>query len=796
MINKAKDFPFTQSQSKIELNDSTIEKFQASEPTKPNAYVEVKATGKGLTYQWYVKFKDSEDWKELADSNVSRYYIGSLKGVSREFDGAKFKCKVSNSKGSVISDEVTLTVAEEEMPAITAQPVNQTVDPGEYDALTKRRFAKYVIAVNGSGSGGGTTADEHNKGWFTEPSALPTTGENGDYAIIGTTDTVWVWDSDSNSWVDTGSTNTVKTVNGIGPDDHGEITLSAKDVNTYTTTELDTRITSLNSKILTKEDKLNYYEEQDGASYIITKASETTKNGGHIKFEAKGGETDAGFIDIDAKRQTTGEGGEISIIAESKSADATQDSAINIQADKINLTGLVKINQQEIQSVGTVKSVNSQKPDENGNVKLIAANIEDISLTKGGNDLAVIKIGELELSALTPDSIITADKVDGTVLSATKTSQDSEGNVISTTYATKVSLNGVNAAKANIDATNISSNNLVSWKSKLGIDAIETTLSDKQDISNLVTDINSASTDTTYPSAKIVYNSINAVDSKVKAIISTVGDENSGLVKTVSTNVSNIATLKTDKQDKTFNIGEQAYTVEGLLTETKNSLDQTYIEKANNGIVIKGQSVIPLTVDSKIDVDKITGLTKASVGLGNVDNTSDADKPISTAVQTALDKKQDKLTTYTETKVDDKNNVAISGSSITLNGALMGNCISDTISGNAATDKIKVPTVAAVYDAVQYLKVTSTINATITPASVSTATAITDALAKPARVVVNPNIGNTGAVYIQESDTYSTVNPIYPDPTNNVYEFSNMQNVKIFVDNLGDSVDLRIEYRG
>lgn len=34
-------------------------------------------------------------------------------------------------------------------------------------------------------------------------------------------------------------------------------------------------------------------------------------------------------------------------------------------------------------------------------------------------------------------------------------------------------------------------------------------------------------------------------------------------------------------------------------------------------------------------------LSKASVGLGNVDNTSDADKPVSTATQTALDAKQD-----------------------------------------------------------------------------------------------------------------------------------------------------------
>ena len=56
-------------------------------------------------------------------------------------------------------------------------------------------------------------------------------------------------------------------------------------------------------------------------------------------------------------------------------------------------------------------------------------------------------------------------------------------------------------------------------------------------------------------------------------------------------------------------------------------------------------------------------LDKASVGLGNVDNTSDADKPISTATQAALDGKADKATTlsgygitdaYTKTEVDAK----------------------------------------------------------------------------------------------------------------------------------------------
>jgi len=46
-------------------------------------------------------------------------------------------------------------------------------------------------------------------------------------------------------------------------------------------------------------------------------------------------------------------------------------------------------------------------------------------------------------------------------------------------------------------------------------------------------------------------------------------------------------------------------------------------------------------------------VTASQVGLGNADNTPDADKPISIATQIALDLKADKDTTYTRTEVDD-----------------------------------------------------------------------------------------------------------------------------------------------
>lgn len=45
-------------------------------------------------------------------------------------------------------------------------------------------------------------------------------------------------------------------------------------------------------------------------------------------------------------------------------------------------------------------------------------------------------------------------------------------------------------------------------------------------------------------------------------------------------------------------------------------------------------------------------LYKSSVGLGNVDNTSDLNKPVSTATQTALNLKADKSATYTKVEVD------------------------------------------------------------------------------------------------------------------------------------------------
>lgn len=49
------------------------------------------------------------------------------------------------------------------------------------------------------------TKAAHDKGYFADPTSLKEsvpTGADGDYAIVGTTDTIWLWDTDTQSWVD------------------------------------------------------------------------------------------------------------------------------------------------------------------------------------------------------------------------------------------------------------------------------------------------------------------------------------------------------------------------------------------------------------------------------------------------------------------------------------------------------------------------------------------------------------------------------------------------------------------
>lgn len=75
--------------------------------------------------------------------------------------------------------------------------------------------------------------------------------------------------------------------------------------------------------------------------------------------------------------------------------------------------------------------------------------------------------------------------------------------------------------------------------------------------------------------------------------------------------------------------------------EQQDAIDSTITKTIVDGIIAH--------TESKSNPHLVT---KAQVGLGNCDNTSDMSKPISTATQTALDNKADKVDTYTKSDVD------------------------------------------------------------------------------------------------------------------------------------------------
>ena len=82
-------------------------------------------------------------------------------------------------------------------------------------------------------------------GYYETPEALRTahpTGQAGNWAIVGSTDTIWVWDTDTNDWVDS----------------HGNIDMS----NYYTKAEADARFSAISSGVptvsATKEQ--NYFD--------------------------------------------------------------------------------------------------------------------------------------------------------------------------------------------------------------------------------------------------------------------------------------------------------------------------------------------------------------------------------------------------------------------------------------------------------------------------------------------------------------------------------------------------------
>ena len=104
---------------------------------------------------------------------------------------------------------------------------------------------------------------------------------------------------------------------------------------------------------------------------------------------------------------------------------------------------------------------------------------------------------------------------------------------------------------------------------------------------------------------------------------------------------STVAT-KENAANKSTAIDLGASGTSDILFPTQKAV-KTYVDgQINSGGVADGGITTIKLADAAVTDEKVsTGIDKAKVGLGNVDNTADVDKPISTATQEALDNKLD-----------------------------------------------------------------------------------------------------------------------------------------------------------
>ena len=86
----------------------------------------VKASG-ATGYQWYYRTGASGSWHKSTLSTAAKATLSLTATAHR--DGYQYRCRVSNSRGTVYTRAATLTVASK--PVITAQPQDTTVSGGE-----------------------------------------------------------------------------------------------------------------------------------------------------------------------------------------------------------------------------------------------------------------------------------------------------------------------------------------------------------------------------------------------------------------------------------------------------------------------------------------------------------------------------------------------------------------------------------------------------------------------------------------------------------------------------------------
>ena len=147
--------------------------------------------------------------------------------------------------------------------------------------------------------------------------------------------------------------------------------------------------------------------------------------------------------------------------------------------------------------------------------------------------------------------------------------------------------------------------------------SLDSSISGKENTFNKVTSLSASSTDLEYPSAKAVYDELDDINTTLTSTNTTLAGKEESRNKTVT-----LSSLSTDTQ----------YPSAKVVYDTVTDAERT---------IALAEQLINNTLTTHIDnVYNPHNVTKSQIGLGNVDNTSDLLKPISTATQSALNLKE------------------------------------------------------------------------------------------------------------------------------------------------------------
>jgi len=261
--------------------------------------------------------------------------------------------------------------------------------------------------------------------------------------------------------------------------------------------------------------------------------------------------------------------------------------------------------------------------------------------------LPIVDTSATTTKKVTPTQLKTAlalNNVDNTsdankpISSATQTALDAKQD----TLVSGTNIKTVNGTSV-LGSGNIAISSAVAWGGVTG------TLSNQTDLQTALdgkVDENSAITGAT--KTKITYDAKGLVTAGADATTADIADStnrryvtDAQLVVVGNTSGTNTGDNATNSQYSGLATSKQDALVSGTNIKTINS----------TSLLGSGNVAVEPTITATTSADYYRGdktfatLNKAAVGLGNVDNTSDANKPVSTATQTALDAKTNKLIT-------------------------------------------------------------------------------------------------------------------------------------------------------